>query len=253
MKRYLGLLSASAVFLTGCSIWTDTVASSSKNGVSVNVHGVNYTAEPFRYAIVDPKDPTNEAGGEHIEPFAAGGIMCCFTLPKKWSPGMKVEIRSTHWLPEDPAGQLPEVKKVHTVDVPPYPDGKAGELWVLRTAEGGIDLVSSDLQPNHPQWPGKVKGWPVPSLAYQRERWELYRKLAKGNVETYQVLLSELNEDPKKRLMSAWEYDKKYSRDEVRRFTGADDPAYANYLKARYTDGLKRSQAKLDRLIKEKP
>jgi hypothetical protein len=36
-----------------------------------------------------------------------------------------------------------------------------GELWVLRGADGSMSVVSSDFQPDHPNWPGRVKDWPV--------------------------------------------------------------------------------------------
>jgi len=246
MTRYLGLLGASAVVLAGCSIWTGAVGSPSKTGVSVNVHGVNYTAEPFRYAIVDPGDPSNKAGGEHIGPFSGGGILCCFMLPKQWSPGLKVEIRSTHWLPKAADGNLPEIKNVFTIDIPPYPNGKAGELWVLRTADGGIDVVSSNLQPDHPQWPGKVKGWPQPSLSYQRQSWELHKKEAEDSRENFRSLLKGLETTPQKVTQEAWDVAVQLFSEEIKRFRGPGDPAYAEYLKSRYMEGWKRAEQNLE-------
>ena len=157
MKYREFLMMALLGMLMACTSHPEGALSASGKGVSVSVHGVNYTANPFTFVVVDPNDESNIGGGEHIGPFAAGGIMCCFTLPKKWKPGMKVQVRSTHWLPRNDKDELPEVEKLYTVDVPPYANGKVGELWVLRTSDGGIEVVSTDLQPDHPQWPGRSK------------------------------------------------------------------------------------------------
>lgn len=157
MRICLRLLSFLPIALTACTVLT-SLPSSSKSGVSVNIHGVNYTADSFQYVLVDPKDPSNTGGGEHIGPFSAGGIMCCYELPNQWTPGIKVLVQATHWNKKDADGKLQEIRQVHMVEVPPYVGGKPGELWVLRTKEGEIELVSSDFQPNHRDRPGRVKG-----------------------------------------------------------------------------------------------
>lgn len=248
MKLYRPLLGMAAVFLTACAGLT-----SQPKGIPVNIQGVNHTDRPFQFALIDPNDPDNNAGGEHIGPFGGGGIRCCYMLPKQWTPGMQVQIRSTHWEKRQPDGKLPEIKQVFTVEVPRYVDGDPGELWVLRTKDGGIELVLSNVEPGHPDWPGKLKGWPEPSIEYRRERWELYRKLAEDNVKLYEEFLAELDSKPRSHLISKWESDKEYFKDEVKAFTGPDDPAYTTYLRNRYAAGLMRSNARLALLMKEKP
>jgi hypothetical protein len=251
MRNYRPLLKFIPVLLTACASLTSPMATS-KDGISVSLHGVNYTDRSFQYVLLDPKDPSNTGGGEHIAPFSAGGIMCCYTLPEKWTPGLQVQVQATHWLPKDANGKLPEITNVYTIEVPRYVDGKAGELWILRTKEGNIEVVSSDLQPNHPDWPGKVKGWPEPSIEYRHERWELERKLAEIDVNAYRGLIAKMKNNPQGQLLKAWEHDKKYSRNEVKDFAGPEDPNYAVYLKNRYADGLKRTEAKLKNFSKEK-
>ncbi|MGJ9418276.1 DUF3304 domain-containing protein [Massilia sp. CMS3.1] len=251
MKPHIALLSAFALLLTGCSKATEPTGPVKTNTVSVNVHGVNYTAEPFRYVLVDPANPSNGAA-EHISPFSGGGIMCCFTLPKRWSPGIRVNVQSTHWLPETDKGDLPEVEKIYTVEVPAYPEG-AGELWVLRTADGAIELVTSNVEPDHPQWPGKVKGWPEPSLTYQRERWKLYRKIAEDKVDVYRASLDHLKKYTQAHLQNEWDVDKERQRNAIKKFSGPNDPAYAEYKTKSYIEGLQRSEKKLKQLLKEKP
>ncbi|MGX4640732.1 DUF3304 domain-containing protein [Massilia sp. SYSU DXS3249] len=254
MKRYIKLISTLALLLVGCSKAVEMTESPKANTVSVSVHGVNYTADPFRYVLVDATDPSNgTGGGEHITSFGGGGTSCCFRLPERWRPGIQARVRSTHWLPEDDKGNLPEVEKVYDVEIPAYPTGKAGELWILRTADGGIELVMSNVEPDHPQWPGKVKGWPQPSLEYQRERWELHRGIAQSYVDSYRGSLEHLQKYAQAHLQNGWDFDKQHNRELVKKFSGPNDPAYAEYTRTSYVEGLRRSKERLEQLLKEKP
>ncbi|PWF48673.1 DUF3304 domain-containing protein [Massilia glaciei] len=224
----------------------------SKN-VPVSIHGVNYSANEFTYFIADPNNAGNKGGGELIEPYAGGGITCCYTLPRVWRPGIKLEIHSTHMLVAVADGELREVKKTTVVDVPRYVDDKAGELWVIRDGDGTMSVVSSDYQPDHPKWPWKVKGWPVPSLAYQRERWELYRKHEQDGIDLYKSMLEELRVDPKKHAEESWDVAKEYDKDSIKGFSGPSDPSYLTKLKKGNEDGLRRSYELLERVMKAKP
>jgi hypothetical protein len=240
------LLSILPILLTACAVFTPSMATSS-NGVSVSLHGVNYTGESFQYVVGDPKDPSNSGGGEHISPFSAGGTMCCYQLPKRWAPGIQVQVQATHWTEKGSEKKLEEITQVHMVELPRFPDREVGALWVLRTKEGAIELVFSNVRPDHPDWPGRVKGWPEPSLEYRRERWELYRRSAQGSVDLYQSLLSKLKSNPQQELRESWEYQKKKRDPEISAFTGSDDPAFAAYLKKEYVEGLERSELRLEK------
>jgi len=113
--------------------------------------------------------------------------------------------------------------------------------------------VFSNVQPDHPDWPGRVKGGPEPSLEYRRERWELYRHSAQGDVDNYRHLLSDLQTKSKKDLRESWELHKKYNREEVSGFSGPEDPAYSVYLKKRYVKGLRYAELKLEQILRAKP
>jgi hypothetical protein len=243
VRRLLGVCLFTAPMLLACA----------KTTVPVSLHGVNYSAEPFSYLVVDPNDEKNTGGGELIESYAAGGTMCCFELPKTWRAGIKVEIRSTHWLPKAADGHLPVVKEKHVVDVPRYGDGKAGELWVLRAADGSMSLVSSDFQPDHPKWPGTVKGWPVPSLAYQRERWDIYINHEKGGVKLFEGLLVDLKASPDSTAKEHWDYDLRYDKKSLEGFSGSNDVKYREKLRQEFEEGLSHSRRELERLQKGRP
>lgn len=218
---------------------------------SVSLHGVNYSDREFSYFIAGPEDSKKTIGGEHIAPFAGGGTTCCAVLPWKWKPGTKVRLTTTHWLKKRPDGSLPEVTEQHEVDVPEY--AEAGELWVIRDSKGKISVVSSNVQPDHPAWPGKVKGWPVPSVEYQRERWEIYREVEEAHVNAFASLIKEFELDPVKRAKEAWEFDREYSPKEIAGFEGPNDPRYSEHLKQRYISGLKRSKGDLEKIMRAKP
>ncbi|MEW6369803.1 MAG: DUF3304 domain-containing protein [Pseudomonadota bacterium] len=221
--------------------------------VEVNIHGVNYAGDAFSYYVIDPAKPKSGAGGELINAFEAGGMTCCFTLPKVWRPGIKVRIDTTHWLPKRPDNSLPEVKETHLVEVPRYADGKPGELWVLRAEDGRMSVVSSDFQPDHEKWPGKVKGWPVPSLEYRRQRWEIYRNHEEGGVRLFLSLLEELEKDPQRQARDAWEFAKQYEPDSLTKFSGPDDPQYRMMLKKDYMEGLQMSRERLKNVMEAQP
>lgn len=222
--------------------------------VDVSLHGVNYSDRVFSYSVKDPlaKDKSG-AGGELIDPFGAGGTMCCVTLPMTWRPGLKLQVDTTYWLDKRPDGVLPEIKETRLVDVPPYVNGKPGELWVLRAVDGSVSVVSSDFQPDHPKWPGKTKGWPVPSLEYRRERWKILYDHEQGGVENALSLLEELKKEPKSRAKEAWEFAREHDRKSIEGFSGPDDPKYVVFLKRDYEAYLEYSRGRVRQLMEEKP
>jgi hypothetical protein len=237
-----------------CLLTALVLSACEKPTVDVSLHGVNYSAETFSYYVRDPAAPDKSGGGgELIDAFAAGGTTCCATLPRSWRPGIKVQVNTTHWLKKRPDEDLPEVKETYLVDVPPYVDGKPGELWVLRASNGGISVVSSDFQPDHPKWPGKVKGWPVPSLEYRRERWELIKKHEEGGVRDAISLLEQLERDPRGEAREAWEHAKRYQPLTIKGFSGPEDRMYVVHLRKEYEEALEYSRKRVKEVMEARP
>jgi len=225
-----------------------------EKNIGVNLHGVNHTAETFSFYLKDPENPEMISGGSGlIDPFGAGGISCCAVLPRKWESGLKLKVHTKHW-PKRPLGETSrEIKEVVEAAVPEYADGEPGEIWVLRHIDGKIEVVSSDYQPDHPKWPGSVKGWPIPSIEYRRERWELYRKHATHGVNLYESLLKDFKTNPDLETSAAWDYAQKNTPKLLIGFSGPDDPKYRAELEAHYTRSFERSKQRLDELMEEKP
>ena len=229
------------------------LAACGKSALPVSIHGVNYSVEPFSFELRDPNNPKNRGDGELVDSYAAGGTTCCYELPKKWQPGLKVIVQSKHWLGKAVDDSLHDVAGTQVIDIPRYPDEKPGELWVLRAANGTMDIVSSDFQPDHPKWPGNVKGWPVPSLAYKRERWDLYIKEQLDYVIMFENLIREFNKFPEKMAQEDWDVSMKNNRKNLAGFSGPGDARFRVRLKKEYEQGLIESRAELNRLKAGRP
>lgn len=222
--------------------------------VGVNLHGVNHTADVFSFYLRDPEKPERISGGSGlIDPYGAGGISCCAVLPRVWVPGVKLQIHITHYPKPTPNGKRVEIKETIDTEVPEYSDGQPGEFWVLRMPDGKVEVVSSNYQPNHEKWPGKLKGWPEPSVEYRRERWELFRKIEADNVEKFEGALKKLDKNPLEFAKENWRFTSEHVPHDLKGFAGPDDPLYLSELKAKYTQTLELSKQDLQRIMEEKP
>lgn len=247
------LISARRTILLACLGTLPVVGICSTDKIPANIHSVNYSDEEFEYNLEDPLDSSNRVNGESVEPYAASGTMCCYSLPKKWHSGIKVTVHATYSFKKTPDSEITEVPQVQTVEVPPYVDGKVGEIWVVRAANGDLSVVSSDYQPNHAKWPGKVKGWPVPSVKYKRQRWDKLIKLAKENLETDLNINKKLIENPDAQAKLTWDLQKEYWPQDINRFHGPDDVQYRQYLINESKNSIKTSRSKLQKLIDSRP
>lgn len=203
------LLHARDRLVLTCLFGLPAVGICAQDSVPANIHSVNYSDETFRYWLEDPHDNKNRGDGESVSPYSASGIMCCYLLPRRWRSGVLVKIHATYSGRKTPDGELVEVADTQTVEIPPYVDDKAGEIWVMRAAGGALSIVSSDYQPDDEKWPGKIKGWPVPSVEYRRKRWGLYVREAEANVRVFERLLRDLRENPDSSAESEWKATEK--------------------------------------------
>lgn len=222
--------------------------------VGVNLHGVNHTADTFSFYLRDPEKPERITGGSGlIDPYGGSGITCCALLPRVWAPGARLQIHTTHYPKPPPNGKRVEIKETIQAEIPKYLEGQPGELWVLRMPDGKVEVVSSNYQPDHQRWPGKVKGWPVPSIEYRRERWELYRKIEEADVRTFTQALEDLETSPVTSAQEDWESMKSHRPQDLNGFSGPDDPLYVAERKASYTRALESSKKNLQIIMEGKP
>ena len=215
--------------------------------VGVSVSAINYTDQELNGFIFEqPGDETKVAGGVPVRPFQGAGQMCCFSLPAKWHPGIKVQLEYDWWQGAD----KPRQYITKEFEVPPYPDGQVGTLWALFYQDGSVEVVSSDFAPGHEKWPGKINGGPTPTLEYRRKVWQedydqeasllpYYESLAKGPSE--------------QQLIDAWKVMAERQSEKLGGFTGANDPKFREMLIERGKDGAISLRQQLAEMEMHKP
>lgn len=236
------LLSLSA--LSACSRTEST-------DVPVSIHAVNYSDQEFEYSVRDPANQSNVGGGESIGRYAAGGTMCCYTLPKTWRPGMKVEIHYELYFPAQPGENIRTSIESSVIDIPQYVTPQ--ELWVVRDAQGTMSVILSNFQPDHPSWPGNVKGWPIPSLAFQRERADIYIHMSEGLIDALQELSDGMKDAPDKTAKGMWEQNEQYDRKANIGYNGYQDKKYQKFLTDDFHDSLIEEKENLKKLKAARP
>lgn len=221
--------------------------------VGVGVHGVNYTEDELTYWIVDPNNKENRAGGEAINSYGAGGIMCCYSIPREWRPGIKVEVQAEVWLtsrPNGPDGKPKIEKKAVTVDLPKPINDQPSELWVVLDPNGKLELVAANLGPSHSDWPGKTKGMPVASKSYikkliRRELSDLERMSL-----IYQSDMRHLQSDPYGFAKEQWEFDvtKRGNTEIANAYSGWRDLRYIEHLRQKAEERMKFTEKRISDL-----
>ena len=229
--------------------------------VGASVSGVNYTDQDITYLLFDPSAGKDEKGrdkvvaSEMIGPYSAGGILCCYPLPKTWHPGLQAGVlldvfdaKTRDYLP----------RQRFIVDIPRYE--QAADVWFINYPDGTVGVVSTAYRPNGEGWPGKIKGWPKPSIEYQRQRWQLYMDVALSDLRSFKKMEENFRVDSKKYLQESWisyrEWSKKHPgppSKELQMFSGPDDPKFLIHEREKIENGLKFYQDKVDQLTKVKP
>lgn len=227
------------------------VSASAGDDVAVSIHAVNYSDQEFEYSIHDPKDKSNSGGGESIGRFGAGGTMCCYSLPRKWRSDLKVKIDFTVYFPRRPDGTLPKAISSTLADIPQY--SQPQEMWVLRDVEGKMTVVISKFEPDHPEWPGQVKGWPVPSLAYLRDRADIHINMSKSYVRVFQELSDEMRDQPEKTAERRWKFAEEYDKDSLKGYSGYKDKKFQKSLIEHFATSLAESKKSLEKLQAARP
>jgi hypothetical protein len=238
------------VLASGCA----AVSSKGNETMMVSVKGVNYSGDVIVFSVDDPAAPKNATGGDRAGPYTGAGIQCCIKLPKIWHPGINLVIDAIIY-PVDESDftrDLPRYMKKFPVEVPQYAADQPTELWVIRTAQGDMNLVASNVDPTHEAWPGAVKGWPEPSSAFKRHRWEAKVLETNNGIKRTKEFLMEGMSNPMSRK-SAWDVRKENHLPDIAQFSGPDDPAFAEYIMKQRNETLKYLEAKLKDLMESKP
>ena len=176
--------------------------------LSAPLTAVNYTDWPFDWVgVTKVESPDKTMAADRVSAFSASGIMCCVTLPKEWRKGMELIVETRDGTraetPEEWSKEkLPIIQ--HRVPVPPYTPKDMGTVWVQLLPGGKVTLVVSRYNPNHPSWPGEVKGWPVPTLEFRREKWAKALNFDQKNLAAMQEALKEKDIPDEDRKKMEW-------------------------------------------------
>ena len=152
--RLVLLFARVSALLAGCA---HAQPAQPKN-LGVAVRSINYSGKEVVLTVIDPKDRKNGGGGDALNPYSTGGTICCYSIPAEWRPGLQVIVKYNFY-PDT-------VWHEQLVDIPPYPEGIAGEIWLAMHEDGRAEAVVSHFDPTRPEWPGRVKGRPLASKEY---------------------------------------------------------------------------------------
>ncbi len=112
---------------------------------------INYTDDEVYTSVRNSRFPEPGQGASYdMGPNAGGGgVMCCVPIPARWRPGIKMNVHYRF-------GKWPKDKEeTKIVELPEYPDGRPGSLYLVFHSESKFELLSSIYAPGHPRWPGK--------------------------------------------------------------------------------------------------
>lgn len=156
-----------ALFMTACANLH------AEDSLGLAVSNVNYSGTSYDSALAVDPVTDQSAGGEAAMAYGAGGQMCCYSLPPQWRPGIQVEVR----LLKEKVGKTYQERAYEQdvwikkrIEIPPY-QGHPSTLWIVIYPDQQIAAYATNYDPSNPNWPGKIKGWPVPSVEYQRKLW----------------------------------------------------------------------------------
>jgi hypothetical protein len=188
-----------ALILTACA----ASAQKKEEHVGASIYSLNYSAREVAYiAVEEPGDPNGGGGGDALNPYSEGGSICCFSIPQKWRPDLKVVVVYQLYPDKEYRRSL--------VSIPPYPNDKAGSIWLIVHQDESVEAVVSKYGPSRPEWPGKIKGYPVPSREYRIKIWEKKVEEQKAYIANGMLRLNDASytKEEKDRLEKNLEYSK---------------------------------------------
>ncbi len=195
--------------------------------ISLNITGVDYAGTGIDiYSVEDTNDLSNKGGGFSITPYSADGVQCCFKVPEKWQPGLKVNVLVRYPLDGETSDEIvaslerreADGTLVDTIpaEIPEYKTPARGTLWVQFLPDKKVRLVVSDLDPSHKNFPSEIKGWPVPSDEFYNKKIMQLIELNNDDLQSFEKAIqendgtSEKIDEYKRHIENIKEENKKY-------------------------------------------
>lgn len=198
-----------AASVAACAAPSKTKPEDGLTGVSIQ--SLNYSAKEIEIIGVEqPGNPRNDGGGDALNPYSSGGTICCFAVPSKWHPDLKVIVEYKFYGEKEYRRSL--------VNVPPYPEGKVGSIWLMVHEDESAEAVVSHYGPTRPEWPGKVKGYPVPSREYRLILWVERVRREKAELAAFEMALK--RKDLSQEEITTLKKEIEYSHEMIKRLEG---------------------------------
>lgn len=227
-----------ALWLAGCE-------ATGGRQVAVAVSAINYTEEELNGFLFINPETNAPAGGPGLHPYEGGGTMCCYELPQRWRPGIRVKLRYDWWNGSLDARDYQFLE----VELPRY-EGEPTMLWALFYPDGEVEVLASAVDPGHPQWAGRERGWPVPSQAYRLKMWERDMEELRLSESGF---LSAIEDNSPEALLDAWQTYSEYDAIGVQGFSGPEDPRFIEYKAQRFERAVERTRQRIRQLEASKP
>nr|WP_057928438.1 DUF3304 domain-containing protein [Burkholderia ambifaria] len=115
--------------------------------MALKLNALNYTDDPIGAFYVDGR-----WGGAVPSRVGSGGgaIVCCVALPKKWHPGLTVNLQ---WRDDNLYEKDPKALASRIVPVERYDEFSDGFLWVLFFPHDRITVYASQWMPGYRGFP----------------------------------------------------------------------------------------------------
>ena len=143
----------------------ETKYSPKKGELEIALRGLNYSGRLVEFLVSSPDDSANEVGTESIRPYASSTSKCCLFVPPSGKETTTVNVQY-RFLPDGPS-----IKKLMTLPMPV----SSANLWMVLHEDESLELVVLNEEnkydgPDTASWPGKIKQYPRPPVAYRAQR-----------------------------------------------------------------------------------
>ena len=159
-KRFFFTLIVLLITISSTACQGQAAKSTEKSGLAVGGTGIDYLAD---HLSVQRFNVNGIVGGRAGK---GGSTSCCGTLPKKWQPGMTVEIKwnVTNW--RDCSG------KDYSAIVPVEKYDSPEHLYVNFLPHNKVRVVSTPYYPEKANQPGSE--YPIKISIPQKQPWKKY-------------------------------------------------------------------------------
>jgi hypothetical protein len=122
--------------------------------IPVSIIGVQHLGSDY---LIDRFYINKSGGGNVGEGGGGGGMVCCLTLPKKWNPALKADVRwEVHHIIRTASPTTPdtaEVEGIYHAQVPVEPYAKPDDFYVHFFPNGRVRIVVSSVASDGEQHP----------------------------------------------------------------------------------------------------